>query len=171
MVDGNKLLRGNGSWRPGQKLSKLDPELLLGFLEPACAGTVWEHSLCRRDTACANGMTSGRDWQGPAEMNCCCRLEGPGAPCEGRSRKSTTRPRTAYGKCIEAMDSPLSPGRPAAPDPALHRTTRRRDGARTEDVPTGDGQEDCQGPLQLQCQQECRRDGTLGAKALPTRLL
>lgn len=40
-------------------------------------------------------------------------------------------------------------------------TSRRRDGARTEDVPTGDGQEDCQGPLQLQCQQECRRDSKL----------
>lgn len=61
---GNKLLRG-GSWHPGQKLSKLDPELLLELLEPACAGTVREHSVSYRDTARANGMTSGRDWQGP----------------------------------------------------------------------------------------------------------
>lgn len=42
---------------------------------------------------------------------------------------------------------------------ALPFGARRRDGARTEDVPTGDGQEDRQGPLQLQHQQECRRDG------------
>lgn len=32
--------KGRRLWLPSQKLSKLDPELLLEFLEPACAGTV-----------------------------------------------------------------------------------------------------------------------------------